>query len=109
LHIFPFTDPSTSVIYTLSLHDALPILFQPIHNVLRESFAIEFKQLLQLWRCTLLELVDPVIILAHVACPDRRKSRQFRPNQPARSEEHTSELQSPYDLVCRLLLEKKKE
>src|SRR5207248_4363765 len=29
-------------------------------------------------------------------------------NGPARSEEHTSELQSPYDLVCRLLLEKKK-
>src|SRR5207248_4839738 len=33
--------------------------------------------------------------------------RQVRPHQP-RSEEHTSELQSPYDLVCRLLLEKKK-
>src|SRR5207248_7023136 len=31
-----------------------------------------------------------------------------RPASPARSEEHTSELQSPYDLVCRLLLEKKK-
>src|SRR5207248_11767544 len=31
-----------------------------------------------------------------------------RPAAPSRSEEHTSELQSPYDLVCRLLLEKKK-
>src|SRR5437867_10684649 len=33
----------------------------------------------------------------------------WRPTTPARSEEHTSELQSPYDLVCRLLLEKKKQ
>src|SRR6266705_5672072 len=32
----------------------------------------------------------------------------FRCQPPPRSEEHTSELQSPYDLVCRLLLEKKK-
>src|SRR5437867_6439275 len=31
------------------------------------------------------------------------------PRRPPRSEEHTSELQSPYDLVCRLLLEKKKQ
>src|SRR5437867_5658289 len=42
------------------------------------------------------------------------KVERFRPTctvawpQPSRSEEHTSELQSPYDLVCRLLLEKKK-
>src|SRR5437867_5318168 len=42
-------------------------------------------------------------------------SRGPRPSRPrrslwnARSEEHTSELQSPYDLVCRLLLEKKKK
>src|SRR5438094_3836699 len=34
---------------------------------------------------------------------------QFSPLPEARSEEHTSELQSPYDLVCRLLLEKKKQ
>src|SRR5207248_5935477 len=45
-----------------------------------------------------------------------RRSRRPRPScpwatapSPVRSEEHTSELQSPYDLVCRLLLEKKKE
>src|SRR5207248_3829803 len=35
--------------------------------------------------------------------------RTNRRNEPTRSEEHTSELQSPYDLVCRLLLEKKKQ
>src|SRR5438876_6636516 len=45
--------------------------------------------------------------------PDRKKSRSFciperTMNQDVRSEEHTSELQSPVHLVCRLLLEKKK-
>src|SRR5437867_8605252 len=39
----------------------------------------------------------------------RRASARGRGCAPTRSEEHTSELQSPYDLVCRLLLEKKKE
>src|SRR5438094_7318364 len=44
------------------------------------------------------------------AAEDRLRARSA-PSQivPARSEEHTSELQSPYDLVCRLLLEKKKK
>src|SRR5437867_8210329 len=44
--------------------------------------------------------------------PDRSRTARTRRNPtarnaPARSEEHTTELQSPYDLVCRLLLEKK--
>src|SRR5256885_8740436 len=38
----------------------------------------------------------------------RRRGRAVRPGRRARSEEHTSELQSPCNLVCRLLLEKKK-
>src|SRR5207248_10599641 len=38
----------------------------------------------------------------------RQRTRRRRAPGPLRSEEHTSELQSPYDLVCRLLLEKKK-
>src|SRR5207248_8511820 len=44
--------------------------------------------------------------------PRRASARESRPVPPmarSRSEEHTSELQSPYDLVCRLLLEKKNE
>src|SRR6266516_8219819 len=55
----------------------------------------------------------------HVALPIfrrhcRRRHHLLRPRRPRRtarerSEEHTSELQSPYDLVCRLLLEKKKK
>src|SRR5207248_4066824 len=42
-----------------------------------------------------------------VGCCSSAPSPGPRPHPPARSEEHTSELQSPYDLVCRLLLEKK--
>src|SRR5207248_9823108 len=49
---------------------------------------------------------SPVIIRNSVVFPE-----PFGPTRPifSRSEEHTSELQSPYDLVCRLLLEKKKK
>src|SRR5207248_6779904 len=48
-----------------------------------------------------------IVVPEHV----QERYRRAGPNAPqvgARSEEHTSELQSPYDLVCRLLLEKKK-
>src|SRR5256885_12837011 len=76
---FFFNDTATTEIYTLSLHDALPISFH--------------------------------------SCPGsdtgHRRGRRSCPaslgrNPPVRSEEHTSELQSPCNLVCRLLLEKKK-
>src|SRR6266704_7206956 len=69
--LFFFNDTATTEIYTLSLHDALPISSR---------------------------LVD-----------DRTAPhRHPRLVGGARSEEHTSELQSRFDLVCRLLLEKKK-
>src|SRR5256885_6063871 len=70
---FFFNDTATTEIYTLSLHDALPIYpgtYSPRH-------------------------ADPRLL----AIPTSR----------SRSEEHTSELQSPCNLVCRLLLEKKKK
>src|SRR5207248_10091534 len=44
----------------------------------------------------------------HGACDRHRPRRDAQRTSHGRSEEHTSELQSPYDLVCRLLLEKKK-
>src|SRR5438105_14579645 len=73
---FFFNDPATTEIYTLSLHDALPIY--------RRHFLRLYELLLQ---------PPPVrLVLEH-----------------QRSEEHTSELQSRVDLVCRLLLEKKKK
>src|SRR6266446_10456158 len=77
LFFFFFNDTATTEIYTLSLHDALPILARSPGPVT-------------------LPLVNRV---AHAATPVDR----------ARSEEHTSELQSPCNLVCRLLLEKKKQ
>src|SRR5258708_14773177 len=72
---FFFNDTATTEIYTLSLHDALPI------SQLRASG----------WN-------------GHWI--DAASSIQW-PFQPERSEEHTSELQSPDHIVCRLLLEKK--
>src|SRR5206468_12055216 len=73
---FFFNDTATTEIYTLSLHDALPISSQRSPSPRLTTDA----------RCT----------------PARRTRRSRR------SEEHTSELQSRSDLVCRLLLEKKK-
>src|SRR6267378_8334461 len=71
---FFFNDTATTEIYTLSLHDALPISSRRSTNSWRRWSASE-------WMATV----------------------------ASRSEEHTSELQSRRDLVCRLLLEKKKE
>src|SRR5438046_4201634 len=72
--LFFFNDTSTTEIYTLSLHDALPIL------------KVEFANLISTF------------------CALRNFERQWH---SLRSEEHTSELQSLTNLVCRLLLEKK--
>src|SRR3712207_7662114 len=97
---FFFNDTATTEIYTLSLHDALPILladvvYQHLHQA----------------------------ILSGAYAPDKRLpsentlAKEFDVSRPVvrdalgrlRSEEHTSELQSRQYLVCRLLLEKKKK
>src|SRR6266536_3144319 len=70
IFFFFFNDTATTEIYTLSLHDALPIC---------------------------------AAARARARQPDPDEPR----HRPRRSEEHTSELQSRVDLVCRLLLEKK--
>src|SRR5437588_10661645 len=76
ISFFFFNDTATTEIYTLSLHDALPIYRR---------------------RST-----------APSNCATCRRS-STRAAGTCRSEEHTSELQSHSDLVCRLLLEKKKK
>src|SRR5256885_7674809 len=83
---FFFNDTATTEIYTLSLHDALPISSLP-----PSDFSIG-------------------------SCSSRATTSTPEPaGKPmttvigCRSEEHTSELQSPCNLVCRLLLEKKKK
>src|SRR5205823_14998173 len=79
-----FNDTAPTEIYTLSLHDALPI-----------------------W--TLFALVALVPRHPYSAAISRFLSWSFGTDGPLRSEEHTSELQSLAYLVCRLLLEKKKK
>src|SRR5436309_13451730 len=83
---FFFNDTSTTEIYTLSLHDALPI-WRTAGNTRRETPPARLRSLAD------------------------RSMRRGRPSAIAgqRSEEHTSELQSRENLVCRLLLEKKKK
>src|SRR5438477_3226270 len=83
---FFFNITSTTEIYTLSLHDALPIY------VVQSDAAVRLRD------AGGLVLAD----LRAAAADDRSHLPQ------ARSEEHTSELQSHVNLVCRLLLEKKK-
>src|SRR5207244_11274835 len=99
--------PSTTDIYSLSLHDALPI------SALRFSRSVaKFLQVLaQFTRqcrahfdpCPGPRLRKPELCRVQKITLERRQR-----DLPYRSEEHTSELQSPDHLVCRLLLEKKK-
>src|SRR5258706_7805110 len=80
LFFFFFNDTATTEIYTLSLHDALPISGRSVARSMR-------------------------MILGLIG-----RSSPLAPHcGPYRSEEHTSELQSLTNLVCRLLLEKKKK
>src|SRR2546425_8330991 len=81
---FFFNDTATTEIYTLSLHDALPISIAPIRSAAPSSRG-----------------TCPIP-------PLRPSSGSTHSQRVMRSEEHTSELQSLAYLVCRLLLEKKK-
>src|SRR5256885_11604056 len=84
LHFFFFfNDTATTEIYTLSLHDALPI--SVVDDLARDLARREVDQ-------------------GHPLSPEEGAEALVQ-----RSEEHTSELQSPCNLVCRLLLEKKKK
>src|SRR5205814_3866552 len=87
--LFFFNDTATTEIYTLSLHDALPIYFRQIVEVRENAVGV------------LVAIVESFFgeLLIAVTGIDPKE----------RSEEHTSELQSLRHLVCRLLLEKKKK
>src|SRR3712207_8126812 len=90
---FFFNDTATTEIYTLSLHDALPI--SALAGCCRGTSATPG-----------LPADSSPAPGACVACG---VDAARRPAAPTRSEEHTSELQSRQYLVCRLLLEKKKK
>src|SRR3712207_8790007 len=95
---FFFNDTATTEIYTLSLHDALPICSRLLQ--LRES--AQGPAAGRLSPCAAgPRLRGPLAVRAPRQTP-RRSPRTWK-----RSEEHTSELQSRQYLVCRLLLEKK--
>src|SRR5256885_13189065 len=89
-HFFFFNDTATTEIYTLSLHDALPI-----YESIAESSVDTLGVCSSGWR-------------AGNSARLRNQTGRRRSRRTNRSEEHTSELQSPCNLVCRLLLEKKK-
>src|SRR3712207_9300172 len=99
ISFFFFNDTATTEIYTLSLHDALPILSAAITYWFVHSTAEWFWQLPAV-------TLPAVIYLALLVAPWQRI--EAVPLRWPRSEEHTSELQSRQYLVCRLLLEKKK-
>src|SRR5688572_32692352 len=80
---FFFNDTATTEIYTLSLHDALPI------------------------SCAHHKHAHKIPLISHAL--QKLIKKELKHLHPSRSEEHTSELQSQSNLVCRLLLEKKKK
>src|SRR5436190_13733121 len=85
-NLISFTNAATTKIYTLSLHDALPIWRSAAREIPRRAASHQRRR--------------TVVRLRRRVHSDAGCGR--------RSEEHTSELQSHSDLVCRLLLEKKK-
>src|SRR2546430_13015359 len=95
---FFFNDTATTEIYTLSLHDALPISRSIILNSPRSP-----SSPIPCCNLTSLRFNSPSTP-ARSFPPSTRATSLSHP----RSEEHTSELQSQSNLVCRLLLEKKK-
>src|SRR2546429_7055999 len=97
MFFFFFNDTATTEIYTLSLHDALPISPASLPRTGLACAAAGFAAKGE-----------------RPAVSTRAPRTRSRPcftllTSPVRSEEHTSELQSRLHLVCRLLLEKKKE
>src|SRR5262249_56880761 len=91
--LFSFTDPAPPEISTLSLHDALPILCATTASTsianIKAAPSHPIPVAVPYWTDCLVQLQQGKVA--------------------ARSEEHTSELQSLTNLVCRLLLEKKKK
>src|SRR3712207_7253188 len=92
---FFFNDTATTEIYTLSLHDALPIFHNPI-RILHIQFCSKYTG----WPILSHDITRRTLPFIHL--------HFLKAFTAWRSEEHTSELQSRQYLVCRLLLEKKK-
>src|SRR5258706_9831900 len=100
---FFFNDTATTEIYTLSLHDALPILLTYIQPISYVKLVFTKREILK-WTWTFFADLGSD---SPIKCPYFQRHRKI--SRFVRSEEHTSELQSLTNLVCRLLLEKKKK
>src|SRR5699024_12403451 len=96
--------PTPTYICTLSLHDALPIW-------IGDSWPTAWADLVLTAPGTIFVGTAGFLLLEESATgllPQLLEDQALSPNCALRSEEHTSELQSRFDLVCRLLLEKNK-
>src|SRR5690606_41917213 len=100
---FVFTDPATTETYPLSLHDALPILAEADGRAAAAGVGVD----------ALMDAAGKAVAgVVRERFPSAREALVLcgpGNNGGDRSEEHTSELQSRENLVCRLLLEKKKK
>src|SRR5207248_10838286 len=106
---YSFSHPAPTHLHTLSLHDALPIfrIIPPMPPTTCKSPMTSPMNIHQTNRLTKFPGVGQEVSIS--ICRSLGAVRSIiRAAMRRRSEEHTSELQSPYDLVCRLLLEKKK-
>src|SRR5947209_17844689 len=106
--VFFFTDTATTEIYTLSLHDALPISMRNLRVL-----GVDKDDNLLVVEGSVPGPNGGYLVITKAKKPPRER-RGFAGAATvdplkARSEEHTSELQSRQYLVCRLLLEKKKQ
>src|SRR5690606_41860310 len=98
---FYFNDPATTETYTLSLHDALPIWVDYDGTHSRNASSINYD---------IGEYARTVVLMLKEFCAEQGLPHPHIFSESGRrSEEHTSELQSRENLVCRLLLEKKKK
>src|SRR5699024_11926475 len=102
-----FIDVPSSKNYTLSLHDALPISGVDVNG---KDLEYEGEGLFARMLQHEVDHLDGYLFVDRLADEQFRQARRAMASAEfARSEEHTSELQSRFDLVCRLLLEKKKK
>src|SRR5437773_5927235 len=98
MHSFSSLSSAPTAFYTLSLHDALPILFRSFRTAVPAGLGLG----------VIASVTSTPISYLVFGCTTTGGDGRRGHRRDHRSEEHTSELQSHHDLVCRLLLEKKK-
>src|SRR5699024_12864902 len=102
LYVFYFSLTTSIFIYTLSLHDALPIF-------IANELVLLITKSRHMYIVSQVRAQKPEFCeRAFATAQTQRATKTSHSQSSIRSEEHTSELQSRFDLVCRLLLEKKK-